>query len=44
MYMREPERGFGTDTLIEAGVHLLTPPFRMFYALLFRAGVLVIDE
>ena len=38
------ERGFGTDTLVEAGVHLLTPPFREIYALLLRVGVLVVDE
>jgi hypothetical protein len=37
-------RGAGGDTLIMAGVHLLTPPLREIYALLVRAGILVVEE
>ena len=42
--MADMERGFGVDTLMEAGIHLLTPPLRQLYALLLRAGILVVDE
>ena len=33
-----------TDTLIAAGVRLLTPPLRTLYAVLVQAGIVVIDE
>jgi hypothetical protein len=37
-------RSFGGDNLIQAGVHLLTPPLREIYAVLVRVGVLVVEE
>ena len=40
----DSERVTGSDTLITAGVHLLTPPVREIYALLVRAGILVVEE
>ncbi|HYO02075.1 MAG TPA: hypothetical protein VET27_09370 [Mycobacterium sp.] len=42
--MSEFARGAGSESLIMAGVHLLTPPLREIYALLVRAGILVIEE
>jgi len=37
-------RAIGPDALITGGVRLLTPPFQSIYALLVRAGLLVIDD
>ncbi|MCZ4580386.1 Rv1535 domain-containing protein [Gordonia amicalis] len=42
--MSEIARSLGPDALVASGVRLLTPPVREFYALLLRAGVLVIDD
>lgn len=42
--MTEVARSVGPDALIATGVRLLTPPLREIYALLVRAGVLIIDE
>lgn len=42
--MSEITRAMHPDTLLSTGVQLLTPPIRELYALLVRAGVLVIDD
>ncbi|RWA16700.1 Rv1535 domain-containing protein [Mycolicibacterium brumae] len=42
--MSEIKAAMSPDTLLSAGVQLLTPPIRELYALLVRAGVLVIDD
>ncbi|WP_260757631.1 hypothetical protein [Mycobacterium sp. SMC-8] len=42
--MSDFSRSAGPDTLIAAGVHLLTPPIRAVYALLVQAGIVVVDD
>lgn len=42
--MSELLRGVGRDPLLMAGVRLLTPPLREVYAILLRAGILVVDD
>lgn len=37
-------RAAGADTLIAAGMHLLTPPVRALYAILIQAGLVVADD
>lgn len=37
-------RRTGPDALIAVGVRLLTPPVQHLYALLLRAGVVVLDD
>ncbi|MFZ0834001.1 MAG: Rv1535 domain-containing protein [Mycobacterium sp.] len=37
-------RGVGHDPLLMAGVRLLTPPLREVYAVLVRAGIIIIEE
>jgi len=37
-------RSAGPDTIIMAGVRLLTPPLREIYAVLVRAGIVIIDD
>ena len=34
----------GPDALVMAGVRLLTPPVREIYAVLVRAGIVVVDD
>jgi hypothetical protein len=42
--MSELVRGAGNEPLIMVGVHLLTPPLREIFALLVRAGIMVVEE
>ncbi len=42
--MSELAGAMSPNPLLSTGVRLLTPPIRELYALLVRAGVLVIDD
>ena len=42
--MSELLRSVGHDPLLMAGVRLLTPPIREVYAVLVRAGILIVEE
>lgn len=42
--MAEFLRSVGHDPLLTVGVRLLTPPLREVYAVLVRAGVLIVED
>ncbi|MGB8500927.1 Rv1535 domain-containing protein [Mycobacterium sp.] len=42
--MSELLRSVGHDPLLMVGVRLLTPPLREVYAVLARAGILVVED